>query len=88
MNIDAINLSLSEEDKDIILQAINDPPEPNEVLKNAFEANKDLVQAEMCRWKKDDWAWQTDCGNAFRLEYGTPADNDMLYCCFCGKTIL
>lgn len=78
----------SEKDQEIIMQAINNPPEPNEHLKSAFEANKDLVHGKMCMWKEDDGAWQTDCGNAFCLENGTPADNNMLYCCFCGKTIL
>jgi hypothetical protein len=28
--------------------------------------------------------WSTSCGNAFCLNHGTPSDNDMKFCCYCG----
>jgi len=31
--------------------------------------------------------WSTDCGQVFVLNDGTPGDNNMKYCCFCGKKI-
>jgi len=41
-----------------------------------------------CDWKEDeDGNWWTECGNGFVLNNGTPADNDMKYCCYCGKRI-
>lgn len=31
--------------------------------------------------------WETSCGNAFTINDGTPAQNDMKYCCYCGGEI-
>jgi len=47
---------------------------------------------ESCKWKQvDDWnnssVWDTDCGNAFTIENGTPLDNEMKFCCYCGKPL-
>ncbi len=44
---------------------------------------------DKCYWKYDnnyDY-WETTCNNAFFLENGTPSDNEMIYCCYCGKEI-
>ena len=40
----------------------------------------------ICRWKYDEIqdSWETDCGNDFVLMNGTPADNRMQYCPYCG----
>ena len=42
-----------------------------------------------CRWTEyeDCEAWDTGCGHAFYIENGTPQENDMKFCCYCGKTI-
>ena len=41
-----------------------------------------------CVWKADeDGNWHTECGNLFILNDGTPADNGMKYCCYCGKPL-
>ena len=32
-----------------------------------------------------DGTWFTDCGHAFNLEAGAPAENKMKFCCYCGK---
>ena len=42
-----------------------------------------------CKWTYDENydMWETDCGGAFCLESGTPADNKMKYCSYCGKMI-
>jgi len=31
--------------------------------------------------------WETDCGEIFVLNEGTPEDNDMKFCSFCGKPL-
>lgn len=31
--------------------------------------------------------WETTCGNRFILDDGTPSDNKMKHCCYCGKTL-
>jgi len=39
-----------------------------------------------CIWKyedNDDY-WKTACGNAFQLLEGTPAENGMRFCPYCG----
>ena len=41
-----------------------------------------------CEWTEDcNGNWDTGCGNAFCLETGSPADNGMLFCCYCGEKL-
>ena len=43
---------------------------------------------DKCYWTEDsDGNWETDCGNMFTLDSGTPEENDFQYCPFCGKEI-
>ena len=47
--------------------------------------------SDMCKWEQydDDWgAYETDCGQAFNIIDGTPEDNRMKFCCYCGKPLL
>lgn len=39
-----------------------------------------------CVWSEqaDGDAWDTGCGHLFCLNEGTPSDNSMTHCCFCG----
>ena len=39
-----------------------------------------------CYWKtyEDYGLWHTDCGKEFHLLDGTPEENNMKFCCFCG----
>lgn len=32
--------------------------------------------------------WSTSCGHEFTLTEGTPKDNEMKFCCFCGKKLV
>ena len=42
-----------------------------------------------CRWIDDgEGNWQTDCGEMFILIEGTPSQNDMSFCCHCGKPLV
>lgn len=47
-----------------------------------------------CVWSQCSYAdldsnnWQTDCGNNFCLFDGGPKDNQMEYCCYCGKPLI
>lgn len=44
---------------------------------------------ELCNWTEDeDGNWSTDCGNAFVLNDGTPIENKMKFCCFCGDQLV
>ena len=42
-----------------------------------------------CLWLEEygDDEYQTSCGKAFILNDGTLEQNDMRFCCFCGKPI-
>lgn len=41
-----------------------------------------------CVWKRDeDGNWHTGCGGMFVLDEGTPGDNSMAFCCYCGKPL-
>lgn len=38
-----------------------------------------------CLWTEDDDAtWGTACGQAFTIIEGTPKENGMKFCCYCG----
>ena len=40
-----------------------------------------------CAWKETDDGEmsETSCGNALNVEAGTPRENGMMFCCYCGK---
>lgn len=41
-----------------------------------------------CKWTQDDDGnWNTGCGDIFILLAGTPKENKMSFCPFCGKEI-
>jgi hypothetical protein len=39
-----------------------------------------------CAWTYEDAEeyWETACGNHFQIIDGTPQDNEMKFCCYCG----
>ena len=42
----------------------------------------------VCEWAEEDDYWQTDCGQKFTLIAGTPRENKMEFCCYCGRVLL
>lgn len=43
-----------------------------------------------CVWAEldsDKGIWEPECGNTHIINAGTPAENGMKYCCYCGKPI-
>jgi hypothetical protein len=47
------------------------------------------MKTKKCRWAQDDnGAWETECGNLFEVTEGTPYENDMKFCPYCGKTLV
>lgn len=51
---------------------------------------KPPTKSDACEWTQDadDGSWDTACGNKFYIENGTPEENDMLFCCYCGATLM
>ncbi len=56
-------------------------------------ADKHLTKVE-CGWThttsiiEDEGIWETLCGNAFMFVEGTPQDNKIKFCCYCGRPII
>ncbi len=46
-----------------------------------------LRTPDRCQWTEDSEAWATGCGGYFQTDVGTPANNQMLFCCYCGRHI-
>jgi hypothetical protein len=47
-------------------------------------------EPQTCAWSQEDPdgdCWNTDCGETFCVTDGTPRENKMSFCCFCGKTL-
>lgn len=45
---------------------------------------------ETCTWTQieDDGDWDTSCGDMFILLEGSPKENDMKFCCYCGLSLV
>lgn len=45
-----------------------------------------------CHWREvggfGDLHWETDCGNAFSVTDGSPSENNMAFCPYCGKSLV
>ena len=50
-----------------------------------------LAEPDTCTWQQDgdntSGAYGTSCRHYFHLEDGTPEDNRMKWCCYCGKRL-
>jgi len=42
------------------------------------------LKSKHCEWYEVGEMWETTCGHAFVLNYGTPSENEMRFCCYCG----
>jgi hypothetical protein len=43
------------------------------------------VNRRVCGWAEDsEGTWLTDCGEHFIVIEGTPSENGMRFCCYCG----
>lgn len=44
---------------------------------------------ETCEWSysESEEMWESACGDAWNFEEGTPEDNHMQYCPFCGRKL-
>ena len=47
-----------------------------------------MKRKNFCTWTEDeDGNWFTDCDEAFCINNGTPVENGMKFCCYCGKKL-
>jgi len=53
---------------------------------NHCERNK---EKSSCEWKENkDGAWDTNCKECFEFIDGGPMNNNMQWCCYCGKRLI
>lgn len=47
-------------------------------------------ETNLCTWREvnEGEYWQTSCGKSFILNNGTPKENGMNYCCYCGDALI
>ena len=50
-------------------------------------SKRKVVKLKPCRWVDCEEYYDTECGGAFTLNSGTPADNSMVFCPYCGEKI-
>lgn len=63
-----------------------------EQLKDELAALKE-AQSSVCHWTLEelyegDGIWNTDCGTTAAFEEGTPEENDVKFCSYCGKKMV
>ena len=56
-----------------------------DALKEQMTADREA--RPVCLWNNVDGCWETTCGNAFEINDGTPSENNMTYCCYCGGKV-
>ena len=48
-----------------------------------------MTDPAVCHWRGDeDGNWDTDCGECFCVEEGTPQENTYNFCPSCGKKLV
>lgn len=56
------------------------------------QSDMEAKQSAHCTWKPDrQWEetgeWITECGESFMLIEGTPTENEMRFCPYCGRVL-
>ena len=66
------------------LSILNPLVKQDNILSSIERNNKRKLS--YCSWTQaDDHAYETSCGQSFCLDEGSPEDNEMVFCCYCGK---
>ena len=52
-------------------------------IMNHLSLNKGI-----CVWEEIEDFWETECGKAYSITDGTPKENGMNYCLYCGKRLV
>ena len=88
------------EDHNIVFEKTNGGGAWHHITKSNFDIGGGILiikhpevkrekKTKLCRWKMDDdGIWQTKCENSFIIcNEGTPEENNMEYCPYCGYKI-
>lgn len=48
-----------------------------------------MTKPFVCEWTPDDnGIYETGCGHSYEITAGTPAENRMRFCCYCGGALV
>lgn len=90
MDVNRVDFDMYDINADTALKKVLDD------LQEGLAAIVEHVEAELgersgiCTWTPeadDERIYETTCGQSFLMEEGTPQENDMNFCCFCGKKL-
>jgi hypothetical protein len=46
------------------------------------------MPGKKCTWTEDnEGLWETECKELYDVQVGSPDENKMKYCCYCGKIL-
>lgn len=76
-----------------MLNAVEDSGHKSDVMKAAEALRAALEQPNECQWQqdgdRDSGMYMASCNRRyFVFEDGTPSDNRMKHCCYCGKVLV
>lgn len=58
----------------------------------AYDEEDEKRNNSTCTWHYvddiDHDCWETDCGEAYTFIDGSPHDNKMKFCCYCGRELI
>ena len=59
-------------------------------LEDTYPLRMNNMAKQKCKWTYDDSfnLWLTECGDEFSLITGTPSDNKMRFCPYCGRILV
>ena len=50
--------------------------------------NDEAKPLRVCHWSEEEDMWETECKHAFVLNEGTPSENEMRFCSYCGGELI
>ena len=46
-----------------------------------------MKMSKKCQWVYEAGSWATGCGYEYTINDGTPSENNMNFCLYCGKVL-
>jgi hypothetical protein len=81
-------MNMNQKSLDRLQEAVDDLKRYHQ--ETAQERRVVIPETKTCSWKHDDedGAFDTECGNRFQMEDGTPEDNGFRFCTYCGGRLV
>lgn len=89
---DILSVAIEKQDNDLLVEALRITVKlTKEGITERIKERLDIAPA-VCTWALDNaldgGPYETACGNSFEINDGSPAENGMKFCPFCGKSIV